>query len=44
MSVLFLCIFLVMLMVVVFYFVRMNKKSMDISKFADLLYKDDKEK
>ncbi len=44
MSVLFLCIFLVVLMVVVFYFVRMNKKSMGISKFADLLYKDDKEK
>lgn len=41
---LLLCIALLILMVAVFYFIRLNKKSMDVTQFIDLLYKDDEEK
>lgn len=41
---LLLCIALLILIVAVFYFIRLNKKSMDVTQFIDLLYKDDEEK
>lgn len=40
---LLLCIALLILIVAVFYFIRL-KKSMDVTQFIDLLYKDDEEK
>ncbi len=41
---LLLCIALLILIVAVFYFIRLNKKSMVVTQFIDLLYKDDEEK
>lgn len=41
---LLLCIALLILIVAFFYFIRLNKKSMDVTQFIDLLYKDDEEK
>lgn len=41
---LLLCIALLILIAVVFYFIRLNKNSMDVTQFIDLLYRDDEEK
>lgn len=41
MLIILVCIVLLILLVAVFYFIRLNKNSMDINKFIDLLYKDD---
>lgn len=43
MLVIFICIVLLLLLVAVFYYIRLNENSMDINKFIDLLYKDDEE-